>query len=55
MSGASMSGASMSGAAVVATTSSVILWDALSGLYEALGFTAVRDEAFRALSSPCRW
>jgi hypothetical protein len=37
------------GAAVVEATSSLILWEALGGLYEALGFTAVRDEAFRAL------
>jgi hypothetical protein len=37
------------GSAVVEATSSRILWDALSDLYEALGFAAVRDEAFRAL------
>jgi hypothetical protein len=37
------------GAAVVEATSARLLWDALGGVYEALGFTAVRDEAFRAL------
>jgi hypothetical protein len=37
------------GSAVVEATSSRILWDALSDLYEALGFAVVRDEAFRAL------
>jgi hypothetical protein len=41
--------ASMSGAAMVESTSSLILWNALSALYEALGLSAVRDEAFRAL------
>jgi Transposase DDE domain len=41
--------ASMSGAAVVESTSSLILWNALGGLYEVLGLSAVRDEAFRAL------
>jgi hypothetical protein len=44
---ASMSGAA--GAAVVESTSSLLLWNALGGLYEALGLFAVRDEAFRAL------
>jgi hypothetical protein len=37
------------GAAVVEATSSQILWEALGGVYGALGFAAVRDEAFRAL------
>jgi hypothetical protein len=37
------------GAAVVEATGSLILWEVLGGLYDALGFTAVRDEAFRAL------
>jgi hypothetical protein len=37
------------GSAVVEATSSRILWGALSDLYAALGFAAVRDEAFRAL------
>jgi hypothetical protein len=37
------------GAPVVEATGSLILWDALCGLYDALGFTAVDDEAFRAL------
>jgi Transposase DDE domain len=38
-----------SGQPVVEATSSLILWDALAGLYDALGFSAIRDEAFRAL------
>jgi hypothetical protein len=38
-----------SGRPVVEATSSLILWDALAGLYDALGFSVVRDEAFRAL------
>ena len=37
------------GLAVVEATSSQILWNALSGLYDALGFAAAGDEAFRAL------
>ena len=37
------------GAPVVEATGSLILWDALCGLYDALGFAAVDDEAFRAL------
>jgi Transposase DDE domain len=37
------------GTAVVEATSARLLWEALGGVYEALGFTAVRDEAFRAL------
>ena len=37
------------GTALVEATTARLLWDALSGVYEALGFTAVRDEAFRAL------
>ena len=38
-----------SGRPVVEATGSLILWDALSSVYDALGFAAVRDEAFRAL------
>jgi len=38
-----------SGRPVVEATGSLILWDALSSVYDALGFSAVRDEAFRAL------
>jgi hypothetical protein len=34
---------------VVDATGSLILWKALCGLYDALGFAAVGDEAFRAL------
>ena len=34
---------------MVEATGSLILWDALCGVYDALGFAAVRDEAFRAL------
>jgi hypothetical protein len=37
------------GSPVVEATGSLILWEALSGLYDALGFSAVADEAFRAL------
>jgi hypothetical protein len=37
------------GSPVVEATGSLILWDALRGLYDALGFAAVDDEAFRAL------
>jgi hypothetical protein len=37
------------GTAVVEATSARLLWDALDGIYEALGFTAVGDEAFRSL------
>jgi hypothetical protein len=37
------------GRPVVEATSSLILWDALGGLYETLGFSAIRDKAFRAL------
>jgi len=37
------------GTAVVEATSARLLWEALNGVYEALGFTVVRDEAFRAL------
>jgi Transposase DDE domain len=37
------------GTAVVEATSARLLWDSLDGIYEALGFTAVHDEAFRAL------
>ena len=36
-----------SGRPVVEATGSLILWDALSSVYDALGFSAVRDEAFR--------
>ena len=38
-----------SGRPVVEATGSLILWDALSSVYDALGFSAVRDEAFWAL------
>jgi hypothetical protein len=41
--------AAAAGAAVVEATSSLILWEALGGVYRELGFTAVSDEAFRAL------
>ena len=34
---------------MVEATGSLILWDALSSVYDALGFSAVRDEAFRGL------
>jgi hypothetical protein len=37
------------GSPVVEATGSLILWDALCGVYDALGFAAVDDEAFRAL------
>jgi hypothetical protein len=37
------------GTPVVDATGSLILWQALCGVYEALGFGAVGDEAFRAL------
>jgi Transposase DDE domain len=37
------------GAAVVEATSSRLLWEALGGVYEALGFGVVGDEVFRAL------
>lgn len=30
-------------------TGSPVLWDALAGLYDALGFAVIRDEAFRVL------
>jgi hypothetical protein len=42
-------GRAVGGAAVVEATSSQILWEALGGVYESLGFTAVCDDAFRAL------
>jgi DDE family transposase len=38
-----------SGRPMVEATGSLILWEALGSVYDALGFTAVRDEAFRAL------
>ena len=41
--------AANSGRPVVEATGSLILWDALTSVYDALGFSAVRDEAFRAL------
>ncbi len=41
--------AASSGRPVVEATGSLILWDALTSVYDALGFSAVRDEAFRAL------
>jgi hypothetical protein len=34
---------------VVEATGSPVLWDALAGLYDALRFAMIRDEAFRAL------
>ena len=37
------------GTPVVDATGSLILWQALCGVYDALGFGAVGDEAFRAL------
>jgi hypothetical protein len=37
------------GQPVVEATGSLVLWDALAGLYDALGFAVIRDEAFRAL------
>ena len=37
------------GTPVVDATGSLILWQALCGVYDALGFDAVGDEAFRAL------
>jgi hypothetical protein len=37
------------GEPVVEATGSLILWEALAGVYESLGFTAITDEAFRAL------
>jgi hypothetical protein len=37
------------GSPVVEATGSLILWEVLGGLYDALGFSAVADEAFRAL------
>ena len=37
------------GAPVVEATGSLLLWEALVGLYEQLGFTAIADTAFRAL------
>ena len=37
------------GTAVVEETSARLLWQALDGVFESLGFGVVRDEAFRAL------
>jgi hypothetical protein len=37
------------GTAVVEATSARLLWEALNGIYEALGLSVLRDEAFRAL------
>jgi hypothetical protein len=37
------------GTAVVEATSARLLWEALNGIYEVLGLSVVRDEAFRAL------
>jgi hypothetical protein len=37
------------GQPVVEATGSLVLWDALVGLYDTLGFGVIRDEAFRAL------
>lgn len=37
------------GQAVVEGTASLIVWDALRGVFDALGFNAVKDEAFTSL------
>jgi len=37
------------GTAVVEATSARLLWEALNGIYEVLGLSVVRDEAFRSL------
>jgi hypothetical protein len=37
------------GQAVIEGTASLILWDALRGVYDALGFDAIKDEAFASL------
>jgi hypothetical protein len=37
------------GEPVVEVTGSLILWQALAGIYESLGFTEIDDDAFRAL------
>jgi hypothetical protein len=37
------------GEPVVEATGSLILWEALAGIYESLGFTEIDDDAFRAL------
>ena len=42
-------GCADAGTAVVEATSARLLWQALDSVYEALGFTVIRDEAFRAL------
>jgi len=34
---------------VVEATGSLILWDAFAAVYDVLGFSTIRDEAFRAL------
>jgi hypothetical protein len=47
--GLSAPGRADGGLAVVEATSSQILWNALSGLYDALDLAVVGDEAFRAL------
>ena len=41
--------AAAAGEPVVEATGSLILWEALAGVYESLGFTEIDDEAFRAL------
>jgi hypothetical protein len=43
--------AGSAGRPVVEATGSLVPWDALVGLYAALGFAVIRDEAFRALVS----
>ena len=37
------------GQPVVEGTASLIVWDALRGMFDALGFDAVKDEAFTSL------
>jgi len=41
--------AQASGRPVVEATGSLILWDAFAAVYDVLGFSTIRDEAFRAL------
>lgn len=42
-------GVARSGKPVVEGTASLIVWDALRGMFDALGFDAVKDEAFTSL------
>ncbi len=42
-------GAGEAAAPTVETTGSLILWEALAGVYEQLGFAAIKDDAFAAL------